>query len=90
MRDELDRVLVDLLGWFRDVLVLQNEAPVGLINEPMRADLARMADETEAHDTLRRITAIRDARRALSMNVAPQLAMEAMVVKLRAPRLAAG
>jgi DNA polymerase-3 subunit delta' len=90
VRDELDRVLVDLLGWFRDVLVVQNEAPVDLINDPMRADLARMADETETADTLRRITAIQDARRALSMNVAPQLAMEAMVVKLRAPRLATG
>jgi DNA polymerase-3 subunit delta' len=90
VRDELDRVLVYLLGWFRDVLVVQNEAPVDLINDPMRADLARMADETETADTLRRITAIQDARRALSMNVAPQLAMEAMVVKLRAPRLATG
>ena len=47
-----------------------------------------MADETHAADTLLRIGAIRDARQALSMNVAPQLAMEAMVVKLRAPRLA--
>jgi hypothetical protein len=37
---------------------------------------------------LARISAIRDARQALAMNVAPQLAMEALVVKLRAPRLA--
>jgi DNA polymerase-3 subunit delta' len=88
VRDELDRVLVDLLAWFRDVLVLQHEAPVELVNEEMRPDLERMADESEAADTLLRITAIRDARQALSMNVAPQLAMEAMVVKLRAPRLA--
>jgi DNA polymerase-3 subunit delta' len=88
VRDELDRVLVDLLAWFRDVLVLQEEAPVELVNEEMRSDLARMADESEASDTLLRITAIRDARQALAMNVAPQLAMEAMVVKLRAPRLA--
>ena len=88
VRDELDRVLVDLLAWFRDVLVLQEEAPVDLVNEEMRADLDRMADESEAPDTMLRITAIRDARQALAMNVAPQLAMEAMVVKLRAPRLA--
>lgn len=88
VRDELDRVLVDLLAWFRDVLVLQQEAPVELVNEEMRSDLARMADESAASDTMLRITAIRDARQALTMNVAPQLAMEAMVVKLRAPRLA--
>lgn len=87
VRDELDRVLVDLLAWFRDVLVLQQEAPVPLVNEEMRSDLARMADESDSADTLARITAIRDARAALAMNVAPQLAMEAMVVKLRAPRL---
>ncbi|MCU0278906.1 MAG: DNA polymerase III subunit delta', partial [Candidatus Nanopelagicales bacterium] len=31
VRDELDRVLVDLLAWFRDVLVLQQEAPVELV-----------------------------------------------------------
>ncbi|MEZ5184307.1 MAG: DNA polymerase III subunit delta' [Candidatus Nanopelagicales bacterium] len=88
VRDELDRVLVDLLAWFRDVLALQEEAPVELVNEEMRSDLARMADESATSDTLLRITAIRDARQALAMNVAPQLAMEAMVVKLRAPRLA--
>jgi len=88
VRDELDRVLVDLLAWFRDVLALQEEAPVELVNEEMRVDLERMADESSTADTLLRITAIRDARQALSMNVAPQLAMEAMVVKLRAPRLA--
>jgi DNA polymerase-3 subunit delta' len=88
VRDELDRVLVDLLAWFRDVLVLQHEAPVELVNEEMRTDLARMADQTQSSDTLLRIGAIRDARQALTMNVAPQLAMEAMVVKLRAPRLA--
>ena len=70
VRDELDRVLVDLLAWFRDVLVLQHEAPVELVNEEMRPDLARMADETHAADTLLRIGAIRDARQALSMNVA--------------------
>lgn len=87
VRDQLDRVLVDLLAWFRDVLVLQEEAPVDLVNEEMRSDLARMADESEASDTLLRISAIRDARQALSMNVAPQLAMEAMVVKVRAPRM---
>jgi DNA polymerase-3 subunit delta' len=88
VRDELDRVLVDLLAWFRDVLVLQQEAPVDLVNEEMRNDLARTADESSSADTLARISAIRDARQALAMNVAPQLAMEALVVKLRAPRLA--
>lgn len=88
VRDELDRVLVDLLAWFRDVLALQQEAPVELVNEEMRSALAQMADDSEVSDTLLRIAAIRDARQALSMNVAPQLAMEAMVVKVRAPRLA--
>ena len=88
VRDELDRVLVDLLAWFRDVLALQYESSVELVNEEMRSDLARMADQTVPSDTLLRIGAIRDARQALSMNVAPQLALEAMVVKLRAPRLA--
>lgn len=90
VRDELDRVLVDLLGWYRDVLVVQEEAPVDLINEEMRPDIARAADAGGAVDTQLRIRAIRDARQALAMNVAPQLAMEAMVVCLRAPRLAAG
>ena len=70
------------------MLAFQEEAPVELVNEEMRVDHERMADESATSDTLLRITAIRDARQALSMNVAPQLAMEAMVVKLRAPRLA--
>lgn len=88
VRDELDRVLVDLLAWFRDVLALQYESTVELVNEEMQSDLARMADQTQPSDTMLRISAIRDARQALAMNVAPQLVLEAMVVKLRAPRLA--
>ena len=57
-------------------------------NRAVRDELARMADESSSADTMARFTAIRDARAALGMNVAPQLAMEAMVVKLRAPGLA--
>lgn len=90
VRDELDRVLIDLLAWYRDVLALQCEAPVELVNEAMRPDLERVADQSHTADTQARITAIRDARQALAVNVAPQLALEAMVVKLRAPRLAVG
>ncbi|MFC1410751.1 DNA polymerase III subunit delta' [Streptacidiphilus sp. N1-12] len=83
-RDTLDRALIDLSSFYRDVLAVQFRAPGDLSNEEMRAAVERVAGESGPERTLRRIEAVLDCRRALERNVAPLLAVEAMTVALRA------
>ena len=82
-RDVLDRALVDLLSLYRDVLVVQLGADVGLVNAEHDADVRRLADGGTPEQTVRRMDAIGEARTRLAGNVAPLLAIEAMAVALR-------
>ena len=82
-RDVLDRALVDLLSMYRDVLVVQLGAGVDLVNVAEEAEVRRLAAESTAEQTIRRMDAIGEARERLAGNVAPLLAMEAMAVALR-------
>jgi DNA polymerase-3 subunit delta' len=82
VRDELDRDLVDLLGYYRDVLALQASAPVALVNEEDRPRIEALAAASEPELTVRRMQAIDEARTAMASNVAPLVALEAMAVKL--------
>ena len=88
-RDALDRVLTELTTWYRDVLSLQTHgidpsAATGahLINADLRSQLEKQARACTAERTLRRIDAILACREALETNVAPLLAMEAMLLSL--------
>jgi len=83
-RDCLDRALVDLTGFYRDVLAIQLRASVLLANGTMRRDLDSVARASTPEASLRRIEAILACRRAIDANVAPLLAVEAMVLTLRA------
>ena len=82
-RDALDRALIDLAAFYRDVLALQLDADVELVNEEMREALASVARSGPPEATLRRIDAVLAARQAIEANVAPLLAVEAMAVGLR-------
>lgn len=90
-RDQLDRALLDLLGFYRDVLAQQFGATakdaVSLINAEMRNEVTRVASDSTAVETMWRIDAIERARLALDANVAPQLAIEALTIDLRRPDL---
>ena len=83
--DVLDRALVDLLGLFRDVLVVQLGAQVDLVNGDQRAEAERLARAGSPEDTVRRIDAVRAARTRLASNAAPLLALEAMALELHEP-----
>ncbi|MEV4504301.1 DNA polymerase III subunit delta' [Streptomyces klenkii] len=83
-RDSLDLALVDLTGFYRDVLAMQLGSRVEVANADMRDALERVAGASGPEGTLRRIEAIIDCRRALDRNVAPLLAVEAMTMALRA------
>ncbi|MEE4422537.1 DNA polymerase III subunit delta' [Streptomyces bugieae] len=83
-RDSLDLALVDLTGFYRDVLALQMGASVPLANDEVRDSLERIAAGSTPQRTLRRIEAVIACREALDRNVAPLLAVEAMTAALRA------
>ena len=82
-RDALDRALVDLAAFYRDVLALQLDA--GAV--PVHADLADQATAiargSTPESTLHRIDAVLACRTAIDGNVAPLLAVEAMALALR-------
>ena len=82
LSDSLDRVLIDLSTFFRDVLTVQLGTGTELINEYLRPDLTSYAERSTPEQTLGRMDAIAQARQRLGTNVAPVLAMEAMAVSL--------
>ncbi len=82
-RDVLDRAMVDLLSLYRDVLVVQLGAQVELVNSELAETVRALAEDSTPEQTVRRMDAIGVARERLEGNVAPLLAVEAMVVALR-------
>ncbi|GAC1444570.1 MAG: DNA polymerase III subunit delta' [Mycobacteriales bacterium] len=82
-RDALDRALVDLAAFYRDVLVIQLGTGTTLIHGDLGEQAATIARATTAEATLRRIQAVLDCRTALDGNVAPLLAVESMALALR-------
>ena len=83
-RDGIDRALVDLAGFYRDVLVVQTGAGVDLVNVELRDPVTSVARHSSPEQTVRRIDAVLRAREQIALNVAPLLAVEAMTVALRA------
>ncbi|MEV7597939.1 DNA polymerase III subunit delta' [Kitasatospora sp. NPDC089797] len=83
-RETLGVALLDLLGFYRDVLAIQLGSTGALANEDQRQALNRVAQGGTAEGTLRRIESVLACREALDRNVDPLLAVEAMTVALRA------
>jgi DNA polymerase III subunit delta' len=81
-RDTLDGALLDLAAFYRDVLMVQLRADVELANADREDDLRRIAGQSVPEATLRRIQAIMRCRERLTLNVAPLLAVEEMVISL--------
>ncbi len=87
LSDQYDRVLLDLTGFYRDVLVLQSGAQTELINEEIRNKIEKVANSSTSAETLKRIDAIRETRDNLLANVNPVSAFESMLVTFRNPQL---
>jgi DNA polymerase-3 subunit delta' len=82
-RDSIDRALVDVLALYRDVLTIQLQADAELVNDEIRPSLERLAQESTAESTVRRMEAVVSARDAMDANAAPLLALESMALSLR-------
>ncbi len=87
LSDQYDRVLLDLTGFYRDVLVIQSGGTTELINEEIRSKIEKVAISSSASETLKRIDAIRETRDNLLANVNPTSAFESMLVTFRNPQL---
>ena len=87
VRDYLDRALLDIATFFRDVLLIQTtsnlEQSGELINSDMQREIKIVASNTSAEATLKKLEAIMKTRTNLSRNAAPLLAVEALMVQLR-------
>lgn len=82
-RDRLDRALVDLAAWYRDVLALQVGSDVPLVHADQAAILQRAAAGSSPATTVRQADAVLACRTAIEANVDPLLAVEALVLALR-------
>ncbi|MGI8879434.1 MAG: DNA polymerase III subunit delta' [Jatrophihabitans sp.] len=84
-RDALDRALIDLAAFYRDVL-RQQAGSGGAAAHPEVADtVATVAAAVTPAGALRRLDAVLACREALELNVKPRIAVEAMVAALRLP-----
>lgn len=83
-RDALDRALVDLAALYRDALACSWDADV-TANHPDADDRARaLASRTTPAGLLTCIEAVLECREAISVNVKPQWAVDAMVARIAA------
>jgi DNA polymerase III subunit delta' len=83
-RDSLDRALLDLASFYRDVLAVQLGADTELANAAQRDELNQVAVTSPPATTVRRIEAIMKCRERLAANVAPLLAVEEMTLAVAA------
>ncbi len=82
-RDVLDRAIVDLMSLYRDVAAMQVGSDVPLVNASHRGHIAQIAERSTVQDTVRVLDALALTRERLAGNVAPLLAVEAMLLALR-------
>ncbi len=84
--DVVDRGLMDLVSVYRDAISVAVGAPVALVNEEIRPDVELVARTSSPELNLRRIGWIFDAReQMLEYNVPVALALESMMLALKAP-----
>ncbi|HEX6353397.1 DNA polymerase III subunit delta' [Actinophytocola sp.] len=78
-RDAIDLALVDLAGFYRDVLVVSSGSQTTLTHPDRERDSKQAADKWTPESTLRRLEAVLTCREAMELNVKPRIAIEAMV-----------
>jgi DNA polymerase-3 subunit delta' len=81
-RDVLDRALIDLSGFYRDVIAHAFGTRAALHNPDIAADIEAAALRFGADGALRRLDAILETREAIDANVKPQIAIEALMMRL--------
>ncbi|MFF2049977.1 DNA polymerase III subunit delta' [Leifsonia sp. NPDC058194] len=82
LRDGIDRILVDLQSLYRDVMMLQLGSASELVNLELIERLEALSTHTTPAATLAAMDAVQTARERIDGNVAPALALEAMLTTI--------
>lgn len=82
LRDGIDRILTDLLSLYRDVMMLQLGSGSELVNTELGGRLGALSARTTPAATLAAMDVIATARQRIDGNVAPALAVEAMLTAI--------
>jgi DNA polymerase III subunit delta' len=80
LNDGIDRILVDLTTLYRDIIMVQLGRTQSVINREILGELESAAASSTPEATLATMDAIALARQRIESNVAPALALEAMLV----------
>jgi len=81
--DVLDRAMVDLLSFYRDVLSRQLGSQLDSVNLDLEQEIGQVAAGSTAEQTLARVAAVEQCRTRLKTYVSPLLALESLMVQLR-------
>jgi DNA polymerase III subunit delta' len=84
-RDALDRALVDLAAFYRDVLLVHARSSSPFAHPDFEDDIRAVAHYVDAPGTLQRLDAVLACRLALEQNVKPVIAVQALTATLRLP-----
>jgi DNA polymerase-3 subunit delta' len=82
LRDGIDRILVDLQSLYRDVMMLQLGSASELVNLELLDRLQALSAHSTPAATLAAMDAVQTARERIDGNVAPALALEAMLTTI--------
>ena len=83
IRDNLDRALLDLATFYKDLLLIQSNSVVQITNKDLQNKLKIKAEETSIEITIDSINAIIRSRNSLIKNSAPNLTTEALFQSLK-------
>ena len=82
-RDGLDRIFVDLMGLYRDVLTIQLGSNQGLINPDLENEIRGLARDISQAQAIHAIEKIQQVRYRVERNVRDSLLMDSLAVSLR-------
>jgi DNA polymerase-3 subunit delta' len=83
LRDGLDRILVDLLALYRDVLTVQLSAAVELVNRDLEQKIQEVASGLKPEETIRIIDEIEVSRERIDRNVRDIYVMDSLAATMR-------
>jgi DNA polymerase-3 subunit delta' len=83
LRDGIDRILVDLMSLYRDVLTIQLQASAELVNQDLKNSLDEVASSSNPAQTITKLEAMAEARVRIGANVRDLMVLESLAVALR-------
>jgi DNA polymerase-3 subunit delta' len=79
VRDSIDGALLDIVTFYRDVMMVQSGNPDSMINTDLREQIESYGANSPSHSTINKVNAIMEARENLARNSAPLVTCEALM-----------